>query len=112
VAEVLLGRDGPLNPALLSRSLDPTQGLEQLAQDAFRGESITVLDSEPLEFRCACSRERVERGVAMLGEEELAEMIAREEPAEVRCDFCGDEYRIDAEGLGRILELVRRGGYA
>ena len=111
LAGALLGDDGPLNPALLERRLDPGRPLEELARAAFTKEAIRLLDEEPLDFRCACSRERVERGVAMLGEQELAEMIEREEPAEVRCDFCGHEYRVETEGLGRILELVRRGGY-
>lgn len=110
-ASVLLGEDGPLAPALLARTLDPDLEPEELARAALPGETIEVLDSEPLAFGCACSLERVERGVAMLGADELAEMIARDEPAEVRCDFCGDEYRIDGQGLARILELVRRGGY-
>jgi molecular chaperone Hsp33 len=68
--------------------------------------AFEVMSEEAVCFGCQCSLERVERGVAMLGADELLDMIAKEEPAEVRCDFCAEEYRVDIEGLCRIYDEV------
>jgi molecular chaperone Hsp33 len=102
---------GAIADELLQRRLSPGLEPEELARAALTGSELRFLDEEPLLFRCACSLERVERGVAMLGAEEITGMIEALEPAEVRCEFCAQEYRVDVDGLARILDLVLHGGY-
>ncbi len=55
------------------------------------------------EFRCDCSRERLERVLISLGEEELSDMIAQEHGAELTCHFCNRKYRFDENDLRRLL---------
>lgn len=52
--------------------------------------------SEP-RFHCGCDEDRVVRAVALLGRDELRELCEKREAVEVRCEFCGDEYRVDPE---------------
>jgi molecular chaperone Hsp33 len=65
----------------------------------------TPLETGALFFRCGCSREKVERALYSLGQEELAEMRRQDGFAEVRCEFCRQTYRFDAAELQQ-LELL------
>ena len=108
-AEALLGNGGSLSPQTFDRSIVAGQPLEKILQEAVVGLSIELLAEESLSFRCQCSLDRVERGVAMLGPDELLDMIAKEEAAEVRCDFCSEEYRVDIAGLCRLYDELTQG---
>ena len=105
-SEALLDEGGALSTSALERSVRAEQSLESLLGDVAPFQPFKVLREEPLSFRCQCSLDRVERGVAMLGPEELLDMIACEEPAEVRCDFCSEEYRVDIPGLCRLYDKL------
>lgn len=47
-------------------------------------------------FACTCSRERVSRMVAGLGQDEAHSIVAEQGQIEVGCEFCGQQYRFDA----------------
>jgi molecular chaperone Hsp33 len=54
-------------------------------------------------FACGCGRERVLRAVVLLGRAALREVRAQGEDLEVRCEFCGERYRISAGEIGALL---------
>ena len=64
-----------------------------------------VVDRRPVEFRCGCSVDRVERALKLLGERELLgffdHAVAR--PAEVTCEFCRKKYEVTRDEVGRLL---------
>jgi molecular chaperone Hsp33 len=68
----------------------------------FPEDTIEVFDSRPLRFACSCSRERVESMLQSLGEEE-ALAAAADGTAEIRCEFCGQQYCFDAEQIGLLF---------
>ncbi len=57
-------------------------------------------------FYCDCSRDRCERGLILLGTEEVDRMIreyeASGEDLEMSCQFCNRKYTFTAEDLKRI----------
>jgi molecular chaperone Hsp33 len=57
------------------------------------------------EFHCPCGRERAAQTARLLERAEIEEMRARDEALEIRCEFCREEYRIEAVEL----EAVRAG---
>ena len=61
----------------------------------------------PVSFSCNCSAERCERGLLLLGEEELSSMIADGKPVSMRCQFCGKEYTFPTSKLEELLEKCR-----
>ena len=110
VGAALLGDAGAVSAELLHRRLSADQSPEQILGLTLPGEQVRVLSEESLVFSCACNQGRVESGVAMLGRDELLEMIADGQSAEVRCDFCGEDYVVTVKGLCRLVdELVDRG---
>jgi len=63
-----------------------------------------VVGKRNLSFRCTCSRERVERALIALGNEELKSLGVGQEKTEVTCEYCRSTYqftREDLEGLRR-----------
>lgn len=77
----------------------PERWLEAVLQRPHR-----VLEERPLAYRCPCSRERVESSLAMLGEDEIIDMMVKDQGAEVSCQFCAEVYRFTAADLAALLD--------
>lgn len=84
---------------LLREGLSP----EEILFRIFGKEGVEILEKRPLAYRCRCSRERVERALAALGPEEIKALIAKKEPAQITCDFCGEKYLFSPEELEALL---------
>jgi len=65
-----------------------------------------VLRRLPVQFKCSCSRERFERALVALGEEELRDMLETDGSAELVCHFCSEVYRFDAKDLAALLKAA------
>jgi molecular chaperone Hsp33 len=62
----------------------------------------------PLEFRCACSMEKVLGAVLVLGRAEIEDMLATEGRALATCAFCNSVYEVGREQLQAMLQHVGR----
>ena len=72
----------------------------------FHEESPEAMGQKPLRFACSCSRERVAAMLVSLGmEEATAAVAAGGGEAQVRCEFCGQDYRF---GEDQIASLFRK----
>lgn len=78
-----------------------TSGLtpEQICQKALEGFEIEVLDSFEAEYKCDCSRDRVENALATLSSPELLSLADENGQAEVCCHFCNKKYHFSKEDL-------------
>ncbi len=81
---------------------------EQLLTDLTEGLDLEITDTMPARFYCNCSKKRVERAVASIGEKEIREMIADGKDIEVKCHFCNTAYTYTVEELQEILKRSRR----
>ena len=68
----------------------------------FHEESLQILTQRSIRFGCSCSRERVESMLQSLGEEEATAALA-DGVAEVRCEFCGQEYRFSPAQIAELF---------
>ena len=75
--------------AMLERDPDPEHMLRTVLSDF----EVKILESDPVEYRCACSRERVERALISLGKGELESMLREQGGCELTCQFCDSVYR-------------------
>ena len=85
--------------AMLERDPDPEHMLRTVLSDF----EVKILESDPVEYRCACSRERVERALISLGKGELESMLREQGGCELTCQFCDSVYRFTAQDLEHIL---------
>lgn len=96
--EASLRAAGPVTE-LLKADPDP----EALLKAALPGLDLEVLEKRPIEYRCDCSRERMERALISLGREELRDMIDEQGGAELGCRFCGNVQKFTREDLEALL---------
>ena len=61
----------------------------------------------PVEFRCSCSREKVEQAIISLGVGEIRSMIGEGKPAELSCSFCGKKYQFDTDELRKLMKQAK-----
>ena len=80
---------------------------EDMLSRVLRGMDVTITEKMPVSFSCNCSAERCERGLLLLGEEELSSMLADGKPVSMRCQFCGKEYTFPTSKLEELLEKCR-----
>ncbi len=85
--------------------LDSGMTSEDIAKQVLDGLEPEVLDSFEVNYRCDCSKERVERALISLGREELVKMAEEEEKIEVCCHFCDKKYVYSKD---EVLALSRR----
>ncbi len=70
----------------------------------FHEESPQILTERPIRFGCSCSRERVASMLQSLGQEEATATLA-DGVAEVRCEFCGQQYRFTPLQITELFSL-------
>lgn len=80
------------------------RGLMQLATAWFEDFKPTFLGEEEIVLQCDCSREKMRRALAALGQEDLQEMLRANEPAQLTCHFCRKERSFTPEDISAILE--------
>ena len=75
----------------------------------FHEESPAWLGDKPLRFACSCSRDRVAAMLVSLGRGEAdAAVEAGGGEAQVRCEFCGQQYRFDAAAIAELFHDATR----
>lgn len=81
-------------------ALQPAEIVHRL----FHEETPELLGEQPLRFACSCSRERVGAMLVSLGPDETGAAVAAGEGlAQVRCEFCGQDYRFDQAQLAVLF---------
>lgn len=83
---------------MLEEGMTPENILEEILGDL----QLEITDVMETGFRCDCSKERVARALATIGKKDMDEMIADNEPIEVKCHFCNTEYRFGVDELKEI----------
>lgn len=90
-------RDIPSVTQMLTSGLDP----EQICRKVLKKFELEYLDGSEPEYRCSCSRQRVEKALISTGKEALEEM-AEDNGTEVCCHFCDKKYRFSSEEIRKL----------
>ena len=79
-------------------------GLVDIYLPDFKYMEPNLLDEGEVHYQCDCNRERTERVLKALGNQELTQLIAEGEPVEVNCHFCGKKYTFTPEELQQLRD--------
>ena len=91
-------RAGAVTP-MLEAGMTPEDILGQVCGDL----GVLFFEPQEVEYRCYCTRERVEGALISLGKEELAEIAADGKPFPVECQFCDTVYQFTKEDIEKLL---------
>ncbi len=101
--EVKLGKLTSITE-LLDKEMTPEMILEDLLGEF----GMEILETSPTEFKCNCSRERVEKAVISVGKKDITEMIEDNKPIEVNCHFCSEHYMFSVDELQVLLSKASK----
>lgn len=82
--------------------------LDELAKSWFDGLDMQLLSREKVEYRCDCSREKMESALIALGRSDLRELIDEDGGAELTCHFCRTAHKFTKEDLIQLYEKATR----
>ncbi len=99
-------------PALTNVSALFDQGLsnKEIADIALADIEYDVFDELEVDYRCDCSRARIERALITLGEKDLEKMLAEQvaegkpEELEVGCRFCGRKEIFTKADIAKMMK--------
>jgi len=74
-------------------------GIEALFEQVLKGFDWHTVGEYPVEYRCYCSRERVEQALTVIDPGELQEIIDEGKDISVSCQFCDREYSFSPADL-------------
>ena len=94
---------GPVTE-LLKEDSDPESLLRRVMSDF----ELEILEKSPIEYRCYCSRERMERALISLGPEQLQNLIDEQGSAELTCQFCDNVQNFSREQLEELLQAMQK----
>lgn len=92
----------PAVSTMLKDGLTP----EEMAFKVLEGMDPHLVSEFPVEYRCNCTRERVERVLINLGLDDLKALREEEEVVEVNCHFCNKVYTFTREDLDGLIAAM------
>ncbi len=64
---------------------------------------LTVFEREPVEYRCYCSRERVEKTLITIGKKDMQEIIDEGKDITIECQFCDTVYKFTPKDVEKLV---------
>ncbi len=86
--------------SMLSEGMTPEDILNEVLGDM----DVKITDTLPVGYHCNCSRERVEKALISIGENEMKSIIEDGKPIEMNCHFCNKHYVFEVEEIKELLE--------
>lgn len=88
----------------VSTQIDQGYTPEEILFELFGEENCKILEKMDVEFKCTCSKERIEGALISLGAKEIKAIIEEEGSAEAHCHFCNEKYNFTEEELVKLAE--------
>ena len=96
--EEILKKAKPIS-TLIDKGLSPEQVMETL----FGEFEMEILEKNQIEYKCNCSRDKIEGVLLSLGKEEINSIIEEDEKAEIVCHFCNKKYNFSKDDLKKLI---------
>lgn len=89
--------------ATLTREELLTLDADTILRRLFWEEDVRHFEPMRPRFACRCSRQRVQRMLSGLGEEENRSILAEQGRVDIGCEFCGARYQFDAVDVEQMF---------
>lgn len=91
-------KDIPSVTEMLRNGMTP----EDIIRLALKNFDVEVLYEQEVEYKCNCSKERVESALLSMGREELSKMAEEMDEAQIECHFCDKKYVFSKQELRKL----------
>lgn len=88
----------------MTQMLSKGMTIEEICNRVLDGFHPEVLDEFPTEYRCNCSKKRVEKALVSIGRDELKKIYNEEESTEISCHFCNKKYIFTKDNILSLLK--------
>ncbi len=78
-------------------------GAEELVKNVLKDMDYELMEEIPVEYRCTCSRQRLQEALRTIDNGELQEIIDDGEDIQVTCQFCDQVYTFTPGEVAQIL---------
>ena len=92
---------GKLEP--VTTMLAKGMSILDICKTALEGFEVEVLDENPVNYVCSCSREKLERYFMTMSDEDIRTMAEEKGVAEAVCQFCNKRYEFTKENLEKLI---------
>lgn len=83
--------------------LDQGMGAEEILDFLLGDMGLEITDTFPVQFKCSCSRQRVERVLISMGKDQLEEICEEGGDVELNCQFCSKNYIFSENEIRDII---------
>lgn len=94
--------------APITTMLEEGASYDLIMASVFSGLFYKYLDDTEYQYRCDCSREKIEKALISLGEKELLAMMREDHGAQVTCRFCPEVYQFTEFELDQLLRKAKK----
>ncbi len=86
--------------------LTSTMDAKGIMNAVLSGLDPKILETVQVDYKCDCSKERLEKALASIGKEELLSIIEEDGKAELTCHFCNSVYLFSKTDLEEIRDSL------
>lgn len=90
----------------ISKLLSEGKTVEEILNLIFEDMDLKILEEIHPEYKCDCSREKVEKALISIGKKDLEEIYNEGKEEELVCQFCNKKYKFTHEDIGEILKNI------
>lgn len=80
------------------------KSVEDMINYIFEDMQLNILESTVPEYRCDCSKEKVESAFISIGKEELEKIYDEGKTEEIQCHFCNKNYLFPHDEIAKLLQ--------
>lgn len=90
----------------VTKLLDEGMDIEDIVRDVLDGFEVEVIYEQEVEYKCKCTREKIEATLQGLGRNELEGMLKDLPQVDVKCHFCNTDYSFSKTDIENILKKL------
>lgn len=76
---------------------------QTLLHRLYHAETVRIFEPIPIQFRCNCSKKRMDNVIKMLGKQETDEIFATKQVIDITCEYCNTVYTYDRTDVAAIM---------
>ena len=92
----------------LSTLISEGKSAEDILNLLFDDMDLKIYETIDVDYKCDCSRERVEKTLISLGESELTNIKNEEDGINVECHFCDKNYKFTSSDIEALIEEAKK----